>query len=362
MVHVQKVGEHIRRDDVSYFIVGVCVMRVGSRLIVNDPGARRLSGESDCASRTDLVPDSAVLPVWAPRAGRTTKPGHRRDLGLNGNALFKQPRWAQDHRGYIDGDTSEDRSTYAIVVIHNCKFVRDCLVRCLEISYRRHDVLSFESILEWKNAVEPRAQSPEALVFFSNTNGSSSIDPEILKVAAAAVPVIVMSDNESLEWVLSVIKSGVRGYIPTTLPLSVAVEAVRFILAGGTYVPVNSLHSDLSKQFTLPAGKNFTGRQTMVVQALCKGMANKQIAYQLGLSEHTVKVHLRHIMKRLNVRNRTELAMQAQGFLEEDGRWSPPTAPHGYFEAARLCEESTQRSNGVAKFTGQRAEIKAPPS
>jgi len=171
-----------------------------------------------------------------------------------------------------------------------------------------------------------------------------------------------MSDNDNLEWALSVIKGGVRGYIPTTLPLSVAVEAVRFILAGGTYVPVSSLNSDLTKRFTPLTGKIFTDRQTMVVQALCKGMANKQIAYQLGMSEHTVKVHLRHIMRRLNVTNRTELAMQARSLLEKDGRWSPPTAPHGYSEAAGLCEESAQRSNGVARLTGHRAEIKAPLS
>lgn len=144
------------------------------------------------------------------------------------------------------------------------------------------------------------------------------MEPEILEAAAASVPVIVLSDNENLEWVLSVIKGGARGYIPTSLPLNVAVEAVRFILAGGTYVPVNRLNSDLGRQ---QAAEIFTDRQTMVVQALCKGMANKQIAYQLGMSEHTVKVHLRHIMRRLNVKNRTEVAMQARSVLEGNGKW-----------------------------------------
>ena len=321
-------------------------MRVEARLIWNNAEARRLSGDPGSGGRTGLVPkqrspaggppNSAVLAVWAPRASKITKPGHRSspDVGDNGNTLFGHPMWPRGRRRYIDGEMSEGPSKPAIVVIHNCKFFRDCLVRCLEISYPGHQVFSFDTIIEWKKAAEPEAQAPEALVFFSNANGSSSIGPEILKAAAASVPVIVMSDNDNLEWVLSVIKSGARGYIPTSLPLNVAVEAVRFILAGGTYVPVNSLNSALGKPLTSHAAEIFTDRQKMVVQAVCKGMANKQIAYELGMSEHTVKVHLRHIMRRLNVRNRTEVAMQAQSVLEKNGGWSPPTeAPSQFGDA-----------------------------
>ena len=46
-----------------------------------------------------------------------------------------------------------------------------------------------------------------------------------------------------------------------------------------------------------------------VVEAVGHGFANKQIARRLNLSENTVKVHLRHIMKKLNVRNRTQIAI-----------------------------------------------------
>ncbi|MGC2315319.1 MAG: LuxR C-terminal-related transcriptional regulator, partial [Bradyrhizobium sp.] len=49
------------------------------------------------------------------------------------------------------------------------------------------------------------------------------------------------------------------------------------------------------------------------------GFANKQIAHRLKMSENTVKVHLRHIMKKLNVRNRTEIAILTQSLLNEAG-------------------------------------------
>jgi DNA-binding NarL/FixJ family response regulator len=54
----------------------------------------------------------------------------------------------------------------------------------------------------------------------------------------------------------------------------------------------------------------------MVVGALCQGMANKRIAFELKMSEHTVKVHLRHIMRKLKARNRTEVAVLTKDYFQ----------------------------------------------
>jgi DNA-binding NarL/FixJ family response regulator len=67
-----------------------------------------------------------------------------------------------------------------------------------------------------------------------------------------------------------------------------------------------------------PAGPSaLTERQMKVVEAVSHGFANKQIAYKLKMSENTVKVHLRHIMKKLNARNRTEIAIMTRRLLDE---------------------------------------------
>jgi DNA-binding NarL/FixJ family response regulator len=58
-----------------------------------------------------------------------------------------------------------------------------------------------------------------------------------------------------------------------------------------------------------------------VVEAVGYGFANKQIAHKLKMSENTVKVHLRHIMKKLNVRNRTEIALMTRSLLDEAGEY-----------------------------------------
>jgi DNA-binding NarL/FixJ family response regulator len=58
-----------------------------------------------------------------------------------------------------------------------------------------------------------------------------------------------------------------------------------------------------------------------VVEAVGHGFANRQIAHKLKMSENTVKVHLRHIMKKLNVRNRTEIAIKTRDLLDEAGEF-----------------------------------------
>ena len=63
----------------------------------------------------------------------------------------------------------------------------------------------------------------------------------------------------------------------------------------------------------------FTRRQVAVIDALRKGKANKIIAYELNMCESTVKVHVRNIMKKLNAKNRTEVAYLASGLLHEQG-------------------------------------------
>jgi DNA-binding CsgD family transcriptional regulator len=63
-----------------------------------------------------------------------------------------------------------------------------------------------------------------------------------------------------------------------------------------------------------------------VVEEIRHGKANKQIAYELNMSEHTVKVHLRHIMRKLKARNRTEVAVLS-GNLVAGHREPPKTAP-----------------------------------
>jgi DNA-binding NarL/FixJ family response regulator len=198
-----------------------------------------------------------------------------------------------------------------IVVIHCRAVFRDCFVLCLEIAYKDHEIFSFANVAEWCSSKEPNALAAAVVIFVIESGDEfNAAGFELLESAAANIPVIIVSDIDDLDHIVRALKSGVRGYIPTNLPFNIAVEAVRLVKAGGTFVPASSFIHDRDEQ--LKASAPLTERQLKVIEEIRHGKANKQIAYELNMSEHTVKVHLRHIMRKLRAKNRTEVAVLSE--------------------------------------------------
>ena len=84
---------------------------------------------------------------------------------------------------------------------------------------------------------------------------------------------------------------------------------MRLVAAGGTFIPASCLLAAIRQGPAKEApGNVFSPRQAAVAAEICKGKPNKIIAYDLNMCESTVKVHVRSIMKRLKVRNRTQIA------------------------------------------------------
>jgi DNA-binding NarL/FixJ family response regulator len=124
-----------------------------------------------------------------------------------------------------------------------------------------------------------------------------------------AVPIVILSDDRPTSDILELISKGARGFIPTSVGMEVAVQAIRLVQAGGIFVPetcVRSLHQNGHAE--AEHDSFFTRRQLQVVEAIRQGKPNKIIAYELSMCESTVKVHVRTIMKKLKARNRTQVA------------------------------------------------------
>jgi DNA-binding NarL/FixJ family response regulator len=229
---------------------------------------------------------------------------------------FGQARMAKQHMFYEDDEQREPiLKSSGIVIIHRCTFYRDCLVRCLELHYDAQAIAAYDSVQAWIDT-KGTSPPPEAIILFRSARVESDEDLRDLATVMMQVPVIVLSDNEETDRISNALRNGVRGYIPTSLPFNLALQAVRYVVAGGTFVPAQRTQHNNESAHPSNNTPAFTDRQTMVIAALCRGMANKQIAFHLGMSEHTVKIHIRHIMRRLNVRNRTEVAMLGRRFLE----------------------------------------------
>lgn len=114
----------------------------------------------------------------------------------------------------------------------------------------------------------------------------------------------IVSASEDPADVRMAFEKGAIGFIPKSASPEAIKRAVQVLLDGGTYVPLNTMTATV----TAPSDVRLTERQIDVLRVTVKGLTNKEIARELGLSVSTVKVHLNAIMRVLNVRNRTELA------------------------------------------------------
>ena len=178
-----------------------------------------------------------------------------------------------------------------------------------------------ETLTSFAELDEQRTIESARLIIFSLGETSTQENSEALSIISAlapSLPTIVLSSKYNFEVMRTVIGYGAKGYIPMTMGFEIAVEAVRFVLAGGTYVPAESILSAIPSAVTpsrLPASGAITGRELAVVRAIHQGKPNKIIAYELNMCESTVKVHVRHVMKKLRAKNRTDVAIKATPLL-----------------------------------------------
>lgn len=129
--------------------------------------------------------------------------------------------------------------------------------------------------------------------------------------------VALFSGYARTEGLLRALDVGVRGFIPKSLPLKSLANAIRFISLGETYLPP-SLSNDIRSSSRRPkTGSTLSDRELDVLAGVVKGKTNKEIANGLGLSEITVKMHVKSICMKLDASNRTQIAMIAtqQGLI-----------------------------------------------
>lgn len=107
------------------------------------------------------------------------------------------------------------------------------------------------------------------------------------------------------------IERGAIGYLPKSMGAKSLVNAVRFMIAGETYVPA-SVMADSGEAAETEFAKKLSQREQQVLRGLCHGRSNKEIARELDLQEVTIKLHVRTLCKKLNAKNRTQAAMIAK--------------------------------------------------
>lgn len=128
------------------------------------------------------------------------------------------------------------------------------------------------------------------------------------------IPVVIVSANEDPVVIRRAIGFGASGFVPKSLDIGAIGEAIRAVLAGDAWTPPDvDLHAreddeavEISRRLA-----TLTPQQVRVLMMLSEGLLNKQIAYELSVSEATVKAHVSAILQKLGVESRTQAVIAA---------------------------------------------------
>ena len=145
-----------------------------------------------------------------------------------------------------------------------------------------------------------------------------------------SVPVIVVSANDDPAAIRRCMEFGASGFIPKTLSVEAMRAAISRILNGGVWTPADvdlSAGSDAESAALMARMATLTPQQVRVLMMLSEGLLNKQIAYQLSVSEATVKAHVSAILQKLGVESRTQAVIAAAKI--ESGQWSQGPGAEG---------------------------------
>lgn len=207
-----------------------------------------------------------------------------------------------------------------LVLICKSNLDRECLRNSLLNTGLRLPVVCFETA----ELGDIDAASMNAAILLLHIGARKVTDPDVsaeikaLKTEWDPVPIILLSESEDWEQVTCAVELGVCGFIPTSVDVRICVEAVHLAMAGGIFIPATCIIGKSQSKNTNNHDLSglFTAREIQVIHLLRQGKANKTIAYELSMSESTVKVHMHNIMKKFGATNRTEVAYKLNNIYQ----------------------------------------------
>lgn len=191
---------------------------------------------------------------------------------------------------------------------------RDCLKLALAQQARRWRVTDVPAATDLVHLVRQGARFSVILLGGATCRHIDLMELTLIAAAAPRTPILATAHCDDPERARTILRSGARGFLPMSLGLKVLVGALERVRAGGTFVPLVLSQPDgdaASRESAQAPLHTLTRRQRDVLALISEGQSNKLIADALGMSESTVKAHVKQIIRRLHVVNRTQAALLA---------------------------------------------------
>ena len=207
-----------------------------------------------------------------------------------------------------------------LLLVDDHALLRDGLALLMAQEFAGLQVLQAGTLAEAHAALQAHPDVRLVLLDLGLPDGNGLDALPLLREAAPGTVLVALSADEKRETVLAAIAAGAAGYIPKTSQSGAMLQALRFVLSGGVYLPAAVLEQRASER----PGASATGlaqrstddlglspRQVDVLRLLVEGKSNKLIARDLTMSESTVKTHLEALFRRLSVNSRTQAVVAA---------------------------------------------------
>ncbi len=203
--------------------------------------------------------------------------------------------------------------SHTIIVADDHPLFRAALMQSLGSQASAAKVLEAETLQQLENQIQADIDLVLLDLHMPGASGFSGLI--YLRTHFPSVPVVVVSGNEQASVIHRAMHFGASGFIPKSSSMSTIAQAIQQVLDGGQWVPEDLLEADQQvdaqdSQFADQLA-SLTPQQFKVMVMLTEGLLNKQIAYELNVSEATIKAHVTAILRKLGVYSRTQAVIAA---------------------------------------------------
>ena len=201
---------------------------------------------------------------------------------------------------------------HTVLIVDDHPLFCDALSMTLQTVVRIGDVHTADRLEKAMRLLDDGLQ-PDAVMLDLNLPDVDGLDGLIRLKAKANAPIIVVSSLADNRVVSQVIRAGAAGYVPKHSQREVFRTAFDALRRGETFLPEGCvLMEDDDADDAVSRLATLTNQQARILQLICEGKLNKQIAYDLSIAETTVKAHVTAIMRKLGVQSRTQAVLIAK--------------------------------------------------
>ncbi|BDU37543.1 response regulator [Vibrio nigripulchritudo] len=205
---------------------------------------------------------------------------------------------------------------YKFLIADDHPLFRDALVSVIRSKFQDCTIHQTEDVATTLDYVRDHTDTDLVLLDL-NMPGMEGLNGLLeLRNQAPSIPVAIISAETNKQTILQTMAYGAIGFISKSSPREEMSNAFSQIINGDVYLPANIIRATeenkpVNQRTSKPAFSadmlnTLTRRQLLVLKSMSQGSANKQIAYDLNISETTVKSHVSAILKKLGVHNRIQ--------------------------------------------------------